>query len=534
METTHKEEARAASNEVALSGPVMDEWDPWNPPYPPCRPAPDLDLKSHARLVREEVNESFYEELPSLLPILEKDSVRRFLRLFSQVGLSMGWGFIITPQTFTQMVKQNALKCAKVALEGKAPELTRFRANPNCMNRHGYFPLHQAAEMFSVDMVKLLFSYGASANVRTAGAHIVEDLLPLHVAVENTCLHKYLEDNAFPDQEDLEDSQANLNYICKLIHLLCLPEMKIFLDTTRLLAENTDNLVNELWNYIKDGKLVQTAVLLLAAQEQIRGGPSCKINGSSKPEGFSIKSSRKKNGNGKQDGFSIIINRIHTRTINLVVQTETGQKKKKNKGLEMEKKLTSAALLLVRAILKVGEDLDAYIRSHPEVPHNMRVSHKEVHEHVSSILKDGGFYPPGESIDVGNLCPYENVLSEKELPNNHGDMFRVEAGCQHSAKKVVRNRIPRGWELKYARRSFFPFWRSVLKARSCFKMIRLDDKRSLEGLEKSRGKSAGLGSSPILNPNLGLLGRAYQFSKHQPKRMFCSAALPLLKVLRNA
>lgn len=173
----------------------------------------------------QEVNESFYEELPSLLPILEKDSVRRFLRLFSQVGLSMGWGFIVTPQTFTQIVKQNALKCAKVALEGKAPELTRFRANPNCMNRHGYFPLHQAAEMFSVDMVKLLFSYGASANVRTAGAHIVEDLLPLHVAVENTCLHKYLEDNAFPDQEDLEDSQANLNYICKLIHLLCLPEM---------------------------------------------------------------------------------------------------------------------------------------------------------------------------------------------------------------------------------------------------------------------------------------------------------------------
>lgn len=53
METTHKEEARAASNEVALSGPVMDEWDPWNPPYPPCRPSPDLDLKSHARLVRE-------------------------------------------------------------------------------------------------------------------------------------------------------------------------------------------------------------------------------------------------------------------------------------------------------------------------------------------------------------------------------------------------------------------------------------------------------------------------------------------------
>jgi hypothetical protein len=42
------------------------------------------------------------------------------------------------------------------------------------------------------------------------------------------------------------------------------------LDTIRLLAEKTDNLVDELWNYIKDRKLVQTSLLLLAAQKQIR------------------------------------------------------------------------------------------------------------------------------------------------------------------------------------------------------------------------------------------------------------------------
>ncbi|CAN6270243.1 unnamed protein product [Urochloa humidicola] len=237
----------------------------------------------------------------------------------------------------------------------------------------------------------------------------------------------------------------------------------------------------------------------------------------------------KKNGNSKPDGFSIIINRILTHTINLVAQ---GKNKKENKELEMKKKLTSAALLLVRVVLKAGEDLDTYIRSHPEVPHNMQVSHNEVHERVSSILKDSGFCPLGESINIGNLCSYENVLSKKESPNNHGDMLAVEAGCQHSAKKVVRNRTPKGWELKYARRSFFPFWRSVLKARSPCRVIRLDDPRSLEGLEKPWDKSTSLGSSP--NPNLGLLGRANQFSKHQPKRMFCSAALPLLKVFRNA
>lgn len=132
----------------------------------------------------------------------------------------MAWGFIITPETFNYIISENALQCAKVVLEGKAPELSGQRANPNCMNPYGYFPLHEAAERFSVDMVKLLIKYGASANTRTAGNKIIENLLPLHVAVENTCLHKYLEDNLSPNMD-------HRDYIYKLIQLLCLPEMVI-------------------------------------------------------------------------------------------------------------------------------------------------------------------------------------------------------------------------------------------------------------------------------------------------------------------
>jgi hypothetical protein len=63
---------------------------------------------------------------------------------------------------------------------------------------------------------------------------------------------------------------------------------KIFLDTTRLLAKRTNNLLEELWNYIENGKLIQSGILLLAAQEQIRGGCSSKMNGRSKKDGFDI------------------------------------------------------------------------------------------------------------------------------------------------------------------------------------------------------------------------------------------------------
>jgi hypothetical protein len=141
----------------------------------------------------------------------------------------MEWDFTITSQTLTYMIGYDALRCAKVVLEGKIHVLNGLHDNPNCISPYGFFPIHAAAEMFSVEMIKLLFRNGASANVRTVGEYITEGLLPLHVAVENTCLHKYLEDNLIPNQN-------NRDYIYKIIHLLCLPEMVCF---NSLFAQST-------------------------------------------------------------------------------------------------------------------------------------------------------------------------------------------------------------------------------------------------------------------------------------------------------
>ena len=101
----------------------------------------------------------------------------------------MTLGYIIKPEALNELVITNALRCAKVVLVGKNPELHGFRADPNCMTQFGFFPLHRAAEMFSVDMIELLLHHGASANLRTSGALVIDNLLPVHVAVENTCLH---------------------------------------------------------------------------------------------------------------------------------------------------------------------------------------------------------------------------------------------------------------------------------------------------------------------------------------------------------
>ncbi|KAM0823594.1 hypothetical protein ACQ4PT_070771 [Festuca glaucescens] len=181
---------------------------------------------------------------------------------------------------------------------------------------------------------------------------------------------------------------------------------KIFLDTTRLLAKYTNNLVDEILNYIKDGKLLQTAVLLLAAQEQIRVGSSCN-----------------RNGNSAIDGFSSITARIGELII--IIKLEMAQSKTEMLDQEDKCEHLSSALLLVKIISQAGKALDSYMGTHQEV-HQTKVL-----ERVSQILNDYGFFPTGEGISIGNLCPYKWwPMPSSGIPKKHGNMVATEAAAE--------------------------------------------------------------------------------------------------------
>ncbi|KAM0896398.1 hypothetical protein ACQ4PT_023217 [Festuca glaucescens] len=295
----------------------------------------------------------FFEIHDRLVAILKEDSVPSFQRMFVKYRECMVCGYVITPQTLNFIIATNALRCAKFVLEGTAPKLGGQRANPNYITSYGFFPLHQAAETFSADMVELLLNYGALPNLRTSGDRIIEGLLPLHVAIENTCQHKYLEDNLLSDQSHMK---GIVEYIYKLIYLLCLPEMKIFMDTTRVLASQTDNIVDKLWDYIKHGKLVPLAILLLAAQRHFRN----------------------------LGGFDRIQDLIDDSNFSLAREEcglESGKNTKAQKKLKEKKAQFSNAFMLVRIILNAGEALDAYIQIHS------KASHEEVLGKVSAISR---------------------------------------------------------------------------------------------------------------------------------------------------
>ncbi|WVZ55311.1 hypothetical protein U9M48_005985, partial [Paspalum notatum var. saurae] len=563
---------KAMENDKAKDRSASNGFDPWNPP---CEPRPakpaDLDIDSYFKLVTEwskrrntiiatsrathvfipdrtpqRANTAFYDVCDLVFPILEKDNVPRLLRYLKEDGRGMCWNLVITSETLNQMVVFNALRCAKVVLEGQAVELSPHRANPNCMNQYGYFPLHEAAERFSVEMIKLLLNHGALTNLRTSGHLVVEGLLPLHVAVENTCMHKYLEDNLFPNVDHPDyPNKVDDNYIYKLIHLLCLPEMKIFLDTTRLLAGKTENLLDEIWNYVKDGKVVQAAVLLMAAQKHIRGRSSCKTNG-----------------DDKLDGFTTIINRIH-HSMNL--ELSMCQNEEKPQQLHLKIKVMLSSLLLVNIIFQTGATIEKYIRDHREA------SHVEVLGQVSSILKSYGFNPTGEDIDIKNLCPYKFRMRNEELFDKYDSLLEVKATtgvpdvlAVAAGKKDVGNKLTKRYKHKYTWLSFFPYWRSVLASRFPVKVYpgqaRVDTKRVLNLWDLGRSQSYSTDKvSPIPNgigvlgrisqpgrsrsystdkvspiPNaIGVLGRISQPGNYQPRRHF-GIALSILKVLRKA
>lgn len=127
------------------------------------------------------------------------------------------------------------------------------------------------------------------------------------------------------------------------------------MDTIRLLARQTDNLVDELWMYIKENRPVETTVLLLAAQGQIRG------SGSSK-----------RSVNGNQNGFEVIMDRIVLEHYEHVQPEEMATFK--------------CTYLLVRIISRAGEVLDAYIQQHSEVRQFVYCSYSVTLPLVSSLV----------------------------------------------------------------------------------------------------------------------------------------------------
>ncbi|KAL4377304.1 hypothetical protein GQ457_02G010700 [Hibiscus cannabinus] len=142
---------------------------------------------------------------------------------------------------FDQIAMYNAVNCATALLAGKAG----FRVDINALGPDGgssplFFTYHP-------ELVNLYICKGARTDIRCEG------MLPLNKALNH--LRKIV---------DWSSKQS----ICMVIVSLCLKYLYL-LESIRLLFDNTKEVVKEVYDYVKGGKLVETTALLLVAREEI-------------------------------------------------------------------------------------------------------------------------------------------------------------------------------------------------------------------------------------------------------------------------
>ncbi|KAK8718177.1 hypothetical protein V6N13_045420 [Hibiscus sabdariffa] len=146
---------------------------------------------------------------------------------------------------FDRIARFNAVKCATALLAGKAG----FHVDINALD-----PDSGSSPMFFTfypELVNLYISKGARTDIRCEG------MLPFNKALDHLRI-------VFKERVDWSSKQS----ICMVIVFLCLNYLDL-LESIRLLFDNTKEVVKEVYDYVKGGKLLETTALLLVAREEI-------------------------------------------------------------------------------------------------------------------------------------------------------------------------------------------------------------------------------------------------------------------------
>ncbi|XP_059642812.1 uncharacterized protein LOC132284704 isoform X2 [Cornus florida] len=156
--------------------------------------------------------------------------------------------------------RRRAVNCGTALVKGK----TDLKLDLNIPIDQGVYLLHEAASSLSLRLVELFLHHGARANVQCSAIDSEHNgLLPLHVALERV---RYDERLA---------QWTPRKSIFKLIIMLCLPKMKEALETNRLLLYNTYGFKEVVRYFVKGGKLIELAVLLMVAREIVMDPLDC-------------------------------------------------------------------------------------------------------------------------------------------------------------------------------------------------------------------------------------------------------------------
>ncbi|XP_059633314.1 uncharacterized protein LOC132276076 [Cornus florida] len=373
----------------------------------------------------------------------------------------------------------DAIDCTKALLEGDP-----FIVDLNVPFEYGLYPLHIAAEAFSYDMIDLLLRHGAWTDVRTIEGEFRGDLLPLNIALEMLSYHRY------PSHWTPKQS------IFKLIVILSLPQMKVPLETNRLLAWNTKDVNNIFYHYAMEGKLIPLAALLLVAREKIMAPSMLSKDGSVLEGDVMIRQCI-------LDKSALLDEEVELMCIG----------KKRNQKIKNKKTVMKMVLLLLEVFARTGDAIETYRQS---VQYHM--SKEKVVKDIKALLEESGFVLKDKDIDLSDIdCESEEIkLATEVLERRTSFRSQSQDLCMphHSLSRSFRQSMHpitnKFQEQKWAMSKFIEWGSPVLShERPCHTFHLMKDFYGFHLYRLARNKK--MGKAMILSPAFFLYLKDYKF-----------------------
>ncbi|XP_059656549.1 uncharacterized protein LOC132303340 [Cornus florida] len=353
----------------------------------------DLELEIE---IREVVNVDDRPGFVTLMKSLYGEQLARKSRLLKDSPETI-FATYCPPDIFDWVCIYGAVDCTKALLEGDP-----FIVDPNVPFKVGLYPLHIAAEDFSYDMIDLLLRHGAWTDVSTIEGEYKGDLLPLDIALQMLSYHQYLSDWT-PKQS-----------IFKLIVILSLPQMKVPLETNRLLAWNTKDVSNIFYDYAMEGELIPMAALLMVAREKIMAPSTLQSKDSTGVEGgMMIRQCILKEIALLTDEEVELMCNVKNSTHSLENKKEVMQKSLPlpTHSLKDKKEVMKMALLLLEVFDRAGDAIETYRQS---VRYHM--SKEKVVKDIKALLQESGIVVKDKDIDLSDIdCESEEIMLATEV-----------------------------------------------------------------------------------------------------------------------
>ncbi|OMP11089.1 hypothetical protein COLO4_04045 [Corchorus olitorius] len=205
----------------------------------------------------------YYDYLSGVRDAIEKDNSDEFIRHVKDVVEWIKFHNNSIQLIIELICEFEAVKCATALLGGEVDIGQGINISVPFKNdylRHNRTVLHEAIE--SPELVELFLRHGAPTHTKYSFFDQEENnwktMIPLTYALH--CLRH---------RNDLFSGWSPQQSIFTMMIVLCLPKLRKPLKAIALLYRGTKEVEKEIYRYVKESKLFEIAVLLMAAGEEI-------------------------------------------------------------------------------------------------------------------------------------------------------------------------------------------------------------------------------------------------------------------------